>query len=203
MSAGRVRFRARRRPLVAAEPPLQGRNRAAGLGDPYRPPFAHSLVSGLDWFLIRPADIAREVAVTKHLHTRRGLLVAVSGVALATLGVPHAAAHPCRSATRAGPHPDPRPDVDASRVIPAAELAEDVVELYDGIRRIPHIADGIRCACGCADLEGFRSLLTCFESNGMATHCLICQSEGRLVVRLHETGRSLEQIRRAVDARFG
>jgi len=126
-----------------------------------------------------------------------------SGLALAAFGTTGAASGDRGGRAAFGRHPDPRPDVDGSLVIPASELPEDVVELYDGIRRIPHVADGIRCACGCADLEGFRSLLTCFESNGMATHCLICQSEGRMVVRLHESGRSLDQIRRAIDARFG
>lgn len=102
-----------------------------------------------------------------------------------------------------GPHPDPRPDVDASRILPPAEVPPDLASLYDGIREIPHVADGIRCSCGCADLEGFRSLLTCFEGNGMATHCEICQTEGRMVIRLHDAGRTLEQIRAALDARFG
>ena len=78
----------------------------------------------------------------------------------------------------------------------------DLLELYDGIREIPHIADGIRCQCGCATVEGYRSLLTCYEGGGMALYCEICQTEGRMVVRLARAGRSLDQIRRAVDARF-
>jgi hypothetical protein len=104
-----------------------------------------------------------------------------------------------------GPHPDPRPDVDASLVLTAEQLADfpELVPLYDGIRAIPHIADGIRCQCGCADLPGYRSLLTCFEGGRMATGCEICKTEGRMVVRLHEAGRTLDQIRAAVDARFG
>jgi hypothetical protein len=79
----------------------------------------------------------------------------------------------------------------------------DLVPLYDGIRGVPHIADGIRCTCGCASEEGVRSLLSCFESSGMAKGCIICQTEGRMVVRLHGTGRTLDQIRAAIDARFG
>jgi hypothetical protein len=102
-------------------------------------------------------------------------------------------------------HPDPRPGVDASRVLTREDLAAypDVADVYEGIRRMPHIADGIRCQCGCANMEGMRSLLTCFESNRMALHCEICQTEGRMVVRLHDAGRTLDQIRAAVDARFG
>lgn len=104
-----------------------------------------------------------------------------------------------------GPHPDPRPDVDASHVLTADQLSmtPDVIDLYDGIRQIPEIADGIRCQCGCADLPDYRSLLTCFEGGGMAMYCEICQGEGRMVVRLHAAGRTLEQIREAVDARYG
>lgn len=113
--------------------------------------------------------------------------------------------HMCRVAAAPGPHPDPRPGVDASQVLTAEQLqsAPDVIPLYDGIRAIPQIADGIRCQCGCADTEGYRSLLSCFEGGGMAMWCEICQTEGSMVVRLHGAGRTLDQIRRAVDARFG
>jgi hypothetical protein len=108
--------------------------------------------------------------------------------------------------TAQGDHPDPRPDVDASKVMTAEELAgvPHVVDLFDAIREIPHVVDGIRCHCGCADLEGYRSLLTCFEGPGaMAMWCEICQGEGRLAVRRHAEGQSLAEIRRAIDARFG
>lgn len=88
-------------------------------------------------------------------------------------------------------------------MLPSDQVPPDLTSLYDGIRKIPHVADGIRCSCGCADLDGFRSLLTCFEGNGMATDCVICQTEGRMVIRLHDAGRTLDQIRAALDARFG
>ncbi len=102
-------------------------------------------------------------------------------------------------------HPEPRPDVDASNMLSESQLAgfDHVIELYNGIREIPHVADGIRCMCGCAELPGFRSLLTCFEGNGMAMSCEICQTEGRMVVRYHNEGRTLDQIRAAITARFG
>ncbi|MCI0434308.1 MAG: hypothetical protein L0271_11830 [Gemmatimonadetes bacterium] len=47
------------------------------------------------------------------------------------------------------------------------------------------------------------SLLSCYEEAGMAQYCNACQSEGRLVWRLHEEGRSLDEIRTAIDRRFG
>jgi hypothetical protein len=105
-----------------------------------------------------------------------------------------------------GEHPDPRPGVDGSKVMTAEQLvgAPHVIDLFDAIRKIPHIADGIRCHCGCAELEGYRSLLSCYEGPGaMATWCEVCQGEGRLAVRRHGEGQSLAEIRRAIDARFG
>ncbi len=102
------------------------------------------------------------------------------------------------------PHPEPRPGIDASKVLTAQELSDypDVIDAYDGIRQIPHIADGIRCHCGCAELPEYYSLLTCYEEQGMARFCDICQGQGRLAYRLHQRGWSLDRIREAMDARF-
>ena len=105
-----------------------------------------------------------------------------------------------------GGHPVPRPGVTARKVLASAELdtTPEIAEVFDQIREIPAILDGIRCQCDCPDLEGYYSLLTCYEGpDAMARHCEICQSEGRLVSRLHRGGRTLDQIRKAIDARFG
>ncbi|MBW3553052.1 MAG: PCYCGC domain-containing protein [Gemmatimonadetes bacterium] len=101
-------------------------------------------------------------------------------------------------------HPEPRPGIDASNVLGAEALADTprAIPIYDGVRAMPHIADGLRCYCGCAEWEGYRSLLTCFEQNGMARHCDGCLSEAELAHRRWKEGQSLAQIRRAVDARF-
>lgn len=103
-------------------------------------------------------------------------------------------------------HPNPRPGIDASGVLTAADLpgySDDVLEIYDMIREIPEVADGIGCGCACPLLPNYRSLLTCFHEGGMAMGCPICQAEARVVYRRHAEGQSLDQIRRAVDARFG
>lgn len=100
-------------------------------------------------------------------------------------------------------HPEPRAGVDGSRVLGADQVPPDLAALYDGVRRIPHVVDGIRCHCGCAGLDGFYSLLTCYEASGMALHCEVCQGEGRLAVRMHAQGRHLDEIRAAIDRRFG
>lgn len=102
-------------------------------------------------------------------------------------------------------HPTPRTGITSAKVLTGAKLAKwpDLVRLFDGIRAIPAIADGIRCSCGCAEVPGFYSLLSCYEGDAMATICPICQGTGKLVVRLHGEGQTLAQIRVAVDAQFG
>ena len=106
---------------------------------------------------------------------------------------------------RNGPHPTPRPGITAAKVLAADQLADhkDLVELFDQVREIPQIVDGIRCQCGCAELEGYYSLLSCYEGTAMAKHCQVCQGQARLAHRLHKDGKSLDQIREAIDARFG
>lgn len=106
-----------------------------------------------------------------------------------------------------GKHPDPRPGVDASRM-PSAGAVRDhggtAVAAFAEARQIPAVLDGIRCNCGCADADGMRSLLTCYEGkDAMALDCHICQGQGRLAFRLKHEGKSLDEIRAAVDKRYG
>jgi hypothetical protein len=102
-------------------------------------------------------------------------------------------------------HPTPRPGITGANVLSAEQLAksQDLVPLFDSIRRIPEIADGIRCQCGCASMPGYYSLLSCFEGDAMARACPICQGQGRLTARLHKEGKTLDEIRAAVDAKYG
>jgi len=107
-----------------------------------------------------------------------------------------------RPRSRRVEHPDPRPGIDAREVLTAEQLAgakDDVIAVFDMVREIPQIADGIHCYCGC-DL---RSLLVCYTGDAMARGCHICQGEGRLAYNRWKEGQSLNQIRRAIDARFG
>lgn len=105
----------------------------------------------------------------------------------------------------ASDHPDPRPGIDGSNVLTADQLsaAPHLIEVFDQIREIPHIADGILCYCGCAGLDGYRSLLSCYEKPGMAQFCEICEGQGRLAHRRWKEGQTLDHIRRATDARYG
>ena len=145
--------------------------------------------------------MGRSAAVT----SRRAFLFR-SLLGLAALGawpeIARAARIPLR---RRGPHPTPRPGITAAKVLTAAQLAETptLIPLFDQVREIPQIVDGIRCQCGCAEPEGYYSLLSCYEGTGMALHCQICQGQARLAHRLHKDGKSLDQIREAIDARFG
>ena len=104
-----------------------------------------------------------------------------------------------------GPHPTPRAGITAAKVLTRDQLADSskLIPLFDQVREIPEVIDGIRCQCGCADLEGNYSLLSCYEGDAMARHCPVCQGEASLVHRLHKAGKSLEEIRSAIDARYG
>lgn len=101
-------------------------------------------------------------------------------------------------------HPTPRPGITAERVVPDAKLVDKMAApVFALVREIPQVVDGIRCNCGCAELEGFYSLLSCYEQGGMAQHCMICQGQAKLAYKLHKEGWSLDGIRRAIDAEFG
>jgi hypothetical protein len=104
-----------------------------------------------------------------------------------------------------GVHPEPRPGIDGSKVLTAADLgsAPHLVELFDAVREMAPIADGILCYCGCAGIDVYRSLLVCYEAPGMAQHCEICQGQARLAHSRWKEGQTLDQIRRATDARYG
>lgn len=123
--------------------------------------------------------------------------------AVSRFAAPSGMLHP--SSPDAPGHPTPRQGITGAKVLGASHLVAwpHLQELFDGIRVIPAVADGIRCGCGCAELPDYYSLLSCFEGAAMATICPICQGAGKLTVRLHREGGTLAQIRVAVDAQFG
>ena len=101
-------------------------------------------------------------------------------------------------------HPEPRAGITAARVLRDDMLTDaSLAPVFAIVREIPQIVDGIRCTCGCAEMEGFYSLLSCYEKDGMAQHCLVCQGQAQLAHKLHAEGWSLRGIRRAIDAEFG
>jgi hypothetical protein len=137
------------------------------------------------------------------LYSRRSFLVLLP-VALIAVGGERGWAASSMRGEQKKPHPTPRRGIDASHVVAARELDgdADAIETFDMIRQIPEIADGIRCSCGCDEAESFYSLLSCFERDGMARECPICKGHARLIHRLHRQGKTLAQIRTAVDAAY-
>jgi len=140
--------------------------------------------------------------VPHHRLTRRAAVLPVASAAAAMLPVRRVRA---QQLARPVAHAHARPGITGAKVLTAAQMtrSSDLVELFDGIREIPHIADGIGCHCRCAEFGGHRSLLTCYEGDAMALSCPICQGEGRVAVRLTKAGKSLDEIRAAIDAQFG
>jgi hypothetical protein len=145
-------------------------------------------------------------------HSRRHFLRRSLAALLALAGVTRARPALAGGVARApmhrpdgGPHPTPRPGIDASKVLTRDKLTEHPAAepVFDMVRKIPQVVDGIRCQCGCAELPEFYSLLSCYEADGMAQHCVICQGEAKLAFRMHEQGKSLDEIRAAIDAKFG
>jgi hypothetical protein len=101
-------------------------------------------------------------------------------------------------------HPDPRPGITAANVLPPDRLPDKkrVRRAYAMAREIPQLFDGLYCHCNCETTQGHRSLLSCFESD-QATGCLACREEAELAHSLHKQGKSLDEIRAAVDKELG
>ena len=141
-----------------------------------------------------------------HSQTRRRFLgVGAASLSLALAPVRALRAAPLRRVPR-GPHPTPRPGITGAKVLTRDQLAgtPKLVSLFDSVREMPDVIDGIRCNCGCSHYDGFYSLLSCYEGrDAMARECAVCQGQGRLAVRLHKAGKTLDEIRAAVDAKFG
>ena len=132
--------------------------------------------------------------------TSRRQFVGTATAAIATMLIPRRA-----FAAQRSPHPTPRPGITGANVLTKEQLASKppIVELFDSVRAMPEIMDGIRCNCSCEHPPEFYSLLSCFEGRGMAKDCAICQGQGRLAARLHRAGKTLGEIRIAIDAKFG
>ena len=103
----------------------------------------------------------------------------------------------------AGGHPTPRPGITGAAVLAASNFGQDerLVRAYTAARVMPEVFDGLYCYCECKKHFGHRSLLTCFESEHGAS-CDICLDEAAMAAEMHTAGSSLDEIRRAIDARF-
>jgi len=105
-------------------------------------------------------------------------------------------------ATRSGnvQHPSPRAGLTAADVAPAERYASypRIAEVYQMVAQIPEVIDGIYCHCDCSKHSDHRSLLTCFQDDHGAA-CDVCLTEAALAFRMVGEGRSLKEIRKAVD----
>jgi hypothetical protein len=102
------------------------------------------------------------------------------------------------------PHPDPRPGVTAANVLPSEQLPDRkrVRQAFDSARANPEIFDGVYCVCDCAEGMSHRSLLACFESK-QPTGCWGCQEQAEYLSGWIKDGKTLAEIREAVDKKWG
>lgn len=146
----------------------------------------------------------------KSTPTRREFVLLCSG-ALIALGTGSnlrrsgPKSHSCGPRVAKVIHPEPRPGITAAKVLTDEQIKDhpDALTAFQQVREIPQIVDGIGCHCGCASREGFYSLLSCYEGEGMAKMCEVCQGQARLAYRQFKSGKTLNQIRAAIDARYG
>ncbi|MBR9990654.1 MAG: hypothetical protein KFH98_12920 [Gemmatimonadetes bacterium] len=97
-------------------------------------------------------------------------------------------------------HPAPRDDMSVLTVESSSRYAAypRIAEVYDMAAAIPQVLDGLYCHCDCSKHSNHRSLLTCFQDDHGAA-CDVCLTEAALAYRMTNEGRSLKEIRRAVD----
>jgi hypothetical protein len=109
-----------------------------------------------------------------------------------------------RQPADASTHPTPRPGITAERVVPAslAPRTPGAAEAYAAAREAAATLDGVYCYCDCSKHARHRSLLTCFESEHGA-YCDICMGEAMLASGMAKQGKSLTEIRTAIDRQFG
>lgn len=103
----------------------------------------------------------------------------------------------------AGRHPEPRPGITAAEVLPPSAYAgyDRIVRAYEAAQQVPQVLDGLYCHCQCRENFNHRSLLSCFQSEHGAS-CDICIGEAVMAEEMHWQGKALDEIRRAIDARF-
>ena len=105
---------------------------------------------------------------------------------------------------RGSHHPDPRSEITGETVAPASRYAgyPRVNAVYAQAAEIAAILDGLYCYCDCSRHSGHRSLLSCFETDHGAA-CDVCLTEATVAHRMTEDGRSLDEIRDAIDEFYG
>ena len=101
-------------------------------------------------------------------------------------------------------HPAPRPGITSEKVLPVSFVPRTPGsnEAYAVARTHASTLDGVYCHCDCSKHARHRSLLTCFEGDHGA-YCDVCMGEAMVASGMADQGRSLEEIRTAIDRQFG
>jgi hypothetical protein len=101
-------------------------------------------------------------------------------------------------------HPDPRAEVTGAEVVDAARYQgyPRVAETYRMAAEIAGVLDGLHCYCECNQHSDHYSLLDCFRSDHGAA-CDICLTEAQIAYRMTKEGKSLDEIRAAIDKLYG
>ncbi|MFQ5735229.1 MAG: CYCXC family (seleno)protein [Thermodesulfobacteriota bacterium] len=82
-----------------------------------------------------------------------------------------------------------------------ANFYAETATAYEVAREMPEVLDSLYCYCDCKKHMNHKSLLTCY-TNEHAAYCDICINEALMAKRLHEQGKDVLAIRKAVDEKF-
>lgn len=82
-----------------------------------------------------------------------------------------------------------------------SDFTGDTAKSYRIAKEIPAVLDSLYCYCHCKKHSGHKSLLSCYVDKH-AAHCDICQDEAFMAYDLYKKGKSIKEIRAAVDKEF-
>lgn len=85
--------------------------------------------------------------------------------------------------------------------LPPENFAGVTAAAYQIAKEIPEVLDSLHCYCECKKNFGHKSLLTCYVDDH-AAYCGVCMDEAFMAYELHKQGKSIAEIRRAVDDRY-
>lgn len=93
-----------------------------------------------------------------------------------------------------------RPILPANRFA-SAIYRRNADKAYEAAAAIPDILDKIYCYCECEQHSDHRSLKSCFTDDHGA-NCDICIEEALMAKELYDQGKTVDQIKEAVDREF-
>jgi hypothetical protein len=88
------------------------------------------------------------------------------------------------------------------KTLPPEQFFGQAREGYQKVREIPETIAQLPCYCHCDMHLGHKSLHTCFETDH-AANCSICLTEALVAYDLQKQGKTPEQIRETIIAKYG